>query len=96
MFEFTSRYYNLEPKKFEASGGRTITYVKRRFLPQGKDIPVLGEVTIAEGDRLDLITYRALGDPEQYWQICDANNAMNPVELTEELDSSLIIPFPQT
>ncbi len=95
MFEFTSRYYNLEKEQFVTSTGRTITYVKRRFLPQGKEMPVLGEVTITEGDRLDLITYRTLGDPEQFWQICDANNAMNPVELTEELGSSLVIPLPQ-
>lgn len=95
MFEFTSRYYNLEQQKFETAGGRTITYVKRRFLPQGQEIPVLGEVSIAEGDRLDLITYRTLGDPEQFWQICDANNVMNPIELTEELGSSLVIPLPQ-
>ncbi len=95
MFEYTSRYYNLEQKQFETTGGRTITYVKRRFLPQGQEIPVLGEVTIAQGDRLDLITDRTLGDPEQFWQICDANNAMNPVELTEELGSSLVIPLPE-
>ena len=95
MFEYTSRYYNLEQEKFLTPTGRRITYVKRRFLPQGKEIPVLGEVTITEGDRLDLITYRTLGDPEQFWQICDANNAMNPVELTEELGSSLVIPLPQ-
>ena len=95
MFEYTSRYYNLEQKKIESAGGRTITYVKRRFLPQGKEIPVLGEVIINEGDRLDLITYQTLGEPEQFWQICDANNAMNPVELTEELGSSLVIPLPQ-
>lgn len=95
MFEYTSRYYNLEQKKFKDSGGRVISYAKRRFLPQGKEIPVLGEIAIAEGDRLDLITYRTLGDPEQFWQICDANNAMNPVELIEEPGSSLVIPLPQ-
>ena len=95
MFEYTSRYYDLEQQKFEDSGGRTITYVKRRFLPQGQAIPILEEVIITEGDRLDLITYRTLGDPEQFWQICDANNAMNPVELTEDLGSSLVIPVPQ-
>ena len=95
MFEYTSRYYNLEKEQFVTSTGRTITYVKRRFLPQGNEMPVLGEVTITEGDRLDLITYRTLGDPEQFWQICDANNAMNPVELTAELGRSLIIPLPE-
>ena len=95
MFEYTSRYYNLERDKFFTPEGRTIAYVRRRFLPQGKDIPVLGEVTVTEGDRLDLITDRTLGDPEQFWQICDANNAMNPVDLTAELGRSLVIPLPQ-
>ena len=40
MFEYTSRYYNLERDKFVTPEGRTIAYVRRRFLPQGKDIPV--------------------------------------------------------
>ena len=63
--------------------------------PKEKTYLFLGEVTVTEGDRLDLITARTLGDPEQFWQICDANNAMNPVDLTAELGRSLVIPLPQ-
>ena len=30
----------------------------------------------ADGDRLDLISYRFYRDPEQFWRICDANRAL--------------------
>ena len=38
---------------------------------------------MAQGDRLDLITARTLGDPEQFWRVCDANDALDPAELTD-------------
>ncbi|GAC1503583.1 MAG: hypothetical protein NVS2B14_16330 [Chamaesiphon sp.] len=53
------------------------------------------EVMYVEGDRLDLITYKTLGDPEQFWQVCDANNTMNPTELTSEVGTTIRIPMPQ-
>ena len=56
---------------------------------------LLAEIEISQGDRLDLITARTLGDPEQYWRVCDANNAMNPMELTEEIGSRIRVPIPQ-
>jgi len=56
---------------------------------------VLAEVTVSQGDRLDLITARTLGDPEQYWRICDANEAMNPPDLTDEPGEVLRVPVPQ-
>ncbi len=95
MFESTSRYYTLGTAKFTTLDGRAIAYVRRRFLPQGKMLPVLGEVIVLESDRLDQITTNTLGEPEQFWQIADANNAMNPTELTAELGRRLRIPLPQ-
>ena len=50
---------------------------------------------MTEGDRLDLITARTLGDPEQFWRICDANNTMNPSDLTAETGRVLRVPVPQ-
>ena len=38
---------------------------------------------------------RTLGDPLQFWRVCDANNAMNPPELTEEAGRALRVPVPQ-
>jgi hypothetical protein len=58
-------------------------------------MPLLVEVTVTDGDRLDLITGRTLGDPEQFWRVADANNAMNPSELTEEPGTIVRVPIPQ-
>jgi hypothetical protein len=46
-------------------------------------------------ERLDNITARDLGDPEQFWRLCDANNAMHPDGLTAEEGRRLIIPVVQ-
>ena len=96
MFAHTSRYANTETTSLTTSDGRVITYLKRRFLPKGDDMQTLVEVTLAQGDRLDLITARTLGDPEQFWRVADANNAMNPFDLTSESGSTLRVPIPFT
>ena len=95
MFETTSRYSTLENTTLTTPGGRNIIYKRRRFLPQGENIPLLVEVTVIENDRLDMITARTLGDPEQFWRICDANNTMNPFDLTTRPGRVLRIPVPQ-
>ena len=95
MFEPTSRYYALDDASLTTADGCIIAYKRRRFLPDGEKMPLLVEVTVTEGDRLDLITARTLGDPEQFWRICDANNAMNPSDLTAETGRVLRVPVPQ-
>jgi hypothetical protein len=95
MFDHTSRYDPIEDAIYEAADGRHISYKRRRFLPQGEKMPLLEEAGVGVGDRLDLIATRTLGDPEQFWQICDANNAMNPFDLTDEAGRVLRIPIPQ-
>ena len=95
MFDHTSRYARIETATYETPEGRTITYVRRRFLPQGERLPLLVEVTVTDGDRLDLITARTLGDPEQFWRVADANNAMNPFDLTQEPGATVRVPVPQ-
>ena len=39
--------------------------------------------TVTQGDRLDLIAAKYLGDPLMYWLICDANGAIRPDDLVE-------------
>lgn len=94
MFEATSRYYSLEQAEFITSDGRVLAYKKRRFLPSSEDMPLLTEVTVIQGDRIDLIAGRTIGDPEQFWRICDANNALNPFDLMET-GRVLKVPIPQ-
>jgi hypothetical protein len=95
MFQHTSRYYNIEQAVFTGQDGREIGYVRRRFLPDATGAVVLAEHTVTEGERLDQITARYLADPEQFWRVCDANNAMNPEELTAQIGRKLVIPLPQ-
>jgi nucleoid-associated protein YgaU len=95
VFDHTSRYYALETAKFTPPVGPPIAYVKRRFLPQGKDLPLLGEVFVEDNDRLDQISARTLGNPEYFWRIADANDAMNPLDLTAHIGQVVRIPLPQ-
>lgn len=95
MFEPTSRYARLEKATHTTPDGRVVSYVRRRFLPRGAAMPLLMEHVTREGERLDQVTARALGDPEHYWRVCDANDAMNPRELTDEPGRRLRIPIPE-
>ena len=95
MFDTNSRYCALETATHTTPDGRKTTYVRRRFLPRGEDMPLLVDVTVTDGDRLDLITARTLGDPEQFWRVADANNAMNPFDLTAEPGETIRVPVPQ-
>jgi hypothetical protein len=75
--------------------GKTIVYLRRRFLPAAEDLVLLQEHVVTEGDRLDNVTAQYLGDPEQFWRIADANNAMRPCELTENPGRILRITLPE-
>lgn len=94
-FPLTSRYYNLGTLTITAPDGRTVIYLKRRFVPPPERFSLLQEHSVVEGDRLDNITARYMGDPEQFWRICDANRAMRPDELTEEIGRRLRITLPE-
>jgi hypothetical protein len=95
MFSITSRYYGIETIKFESPDGKKIVYVRRRFVPPAERFELLQEHSVAEGERLDNITAQYLGDAEQFWRVCDANNAMRPDELTETIGRRLRITLPE-
>ncbi len=95
MFDSKSRYFNIETATFETGDGKSLAYKRRRFLPGGADLPLLVESRVEQSDRLDLIAQRTIGDPEQFWRVCDANNAMDPDELISEPGRWLKVPVPQ-
>ncbi len=97
MFEPTSRYYDIETVKMtvgDAEGARVISYKRRRILLSGETMMTLAEHTVTQGDRLDNLTARYAGDPEQFWRICDANDVLRPEELTEEIGRIIKIGLP--
>ena len=94
MFPRTSRYYNIEIVKYVTADQREIVYLRRRFLPRTNNSVIIAEHSVVEGDRLDNVTAQYLGDPEQFWRICDANNRMHPLDLASEPGSPIRIARP--
>jgi len=95
MFAMTSRYFSVPTAKLEKAGGESIVYVRRRFVPPPEAFALLQEHEVTQGERLDNITAHFLGDPEQFWRVCDANDAMNPAELTAEPGRRLRVTVPR-
>ena len=87
MFDKSSRYFTLETTTMTVSdpdgGTREVRYVRRRIIPPSENLTTLLEHTVAQGERLDNITARYLGDPTQFWRVCDANDVLQPEELEE-------------
>jgi hypothetical protein len=84
-FAPASRYAGLPtrsvPPAANAPGAGPIVYVTRRFLPSPSRFSLLQKHDVVAGDRLDNITTSYLGDPEQFWRVCDANGAMRPNDI---------------
>lgn len=94
-FPATSRYHGIETAAMETAEGKTIVYLRRRFVSQPEQFALLQEHTVTQGDRLDNVTNQYLGDPEQFWRLCDANNVMRPEELTETIGRKIRITLPE-
>jgi len=94
-FDEHSRYRDAGIGLFQpAPGEPLIAYVRRRFIAQRRDIPIVGEVTIQAGDRPDLLAARVLGEPLRYWQVADANAVSDAAELTDTPGARVRVPRP--
>ncbi len=89
-----SRYHGLAARQHTLADGTVVTYSERRFLPRPEDLALLQEHRVEEGERIDAIAARYLGDPLQYWRVCDANRALRPAELTAVIGRRLRITLP--
>jgi hypothetical protein len=94
LFKPNSRYVGIATGTLTIAGGRTIAYVRRRFVPQPGQLAQLQQHTVGQVDRLDVIAAQYLGDPELFWRICDANGAMRPKDLTAQVGRVLRICLP--
>lgn len=95
LFEPTSRYHGLATATHEGADGEEHRYVRRRFVPPEENFALLQEHRVVLGDRLDKLAAEYLGDPEQFWRLCDANGAIRPNELVETIGKRLRITLPE-
>jgi nucleoid-associated protein YgaU len=89
----SSRYYGAPIETLKMDDGTDVVYLRRRIVPQPDIYTTLQDYVVVEGDRLDNLAAKFLGDPLLYWMICDANGATDPDEVTAEPGSTIKIPI---
>jgi hypothetical protein len=95
LFPANSRYHGLAVAKLTRPDGQDVVFLRRRFLPSPERFSTVRDYAVRQEDRLDLIAARDFGDPELFWRLCDANGALRPEELLEELGRRLRITLPE-
>ena len=94
-FPPTSRYYSVETATLTNADGEQVPYLRRRFLPPSARFALLREHVVLGGERLDRIAAQEIGDPELFWRLCDANDAMQPDDLTAVVGRRLRVTLPE-
>lgn len=94
-FPPTSRYHGVPTARLAAPDGRVLVYLRRRFVPPVERFADLLPHTVKQGDRLDTLAARYLGDPEQFWRLCDANGVLRPDELIETAGRRIRVTLPE-
>ena len=94
-FPPTSRYHGIPTRQLTQPDGTVIVYLSRRFVPSPERYALLQEHEVVQGDRLDRLAARYLGDPEQFWRLCDANGAIRPDALVETVGRRLRVTLPE-
>ena len=89
----SSRYYGAGVEELTLPDGPPVRYLVRRIIPQSSVYSSTVSYVIAEGDRLDNLAQRFLGDPALYWMICDANGTVDPDSLTAQVGTTILIPI---
>jgi len=84
----SSRYAKLDTVETTAAGGRKVTAIKLRRLPQVDGTPH----TVAERDRLDILAFEQLGDATRFWSIADANQELEAEKLADTAGETLNLP----
>lgn len=89
-----SRYAGLPVRTLTAPDGTPVSYVSRRFIPAPASFAVLQRYRVRSGDRVDVVAATLLGNPLSYWQLCDANLALEPADLTAQPGAFIVVTLP--
>jgi hypothetical protein len=93
-FDPSSRYYGLPVLAVDDAHGEAVQYVSRRFIPDPDGLTVIQRHRVQQGERVDVLAASLTGDPLSYWQICDANRAVDPDDVTAEPGAFIAITLP--
>ena len=94
IFGRESRYYGLLVLTTTDARGEPVQYVSRRFIPGPELMSVLQRYRVRQGDRIDVVAAALIGNSLSYWQICDANRAVDPDDVTAQPGSFISITLP--
>jgi hypothetical protein len=89
-----SRYYGLPLLSQATPAGEQVSYVSRRFIPPPESYALLRRYQVQQGDRIDVIAGSLLGSPLSYWQLCDANLALEPDDVTAVPGAFIAVTLP--
>jgi hypothetical protein len=94
LYPPNSRYHGIGTAALVTRDGRTVVYLRRRLVPPAEAFTVVQMHTTQQGDRPDNLAHRYLGDPEQFWRLCDGNGVISPDQLVEEPGRPIAITLP--
>ena len=69
-FAANSRYHAIATAKLTSADGKSIVYLRRRFVPAPEQFSVVQEHFVVQGDRLDNLAAKYLGDPDRSSGAC--------------------------
>jgi hypothetical protein len=90
-----SRYHTVPLATVLLADGRQATYLRRRFVPAPERFVAVGERSIVQGDRPDLLANELFGAPELFWRLCDANGVLRPDDLVAVVGSVIRVTLPE-
>jgi hypothetical protein len=93
-FDPNSRYYRLPVLALTDAHGQSVQYVSRRFLPDPAALTVIQRYRVQQGDRVDVVAAALVGNALAYWQIADANRAVDPDDVTARPGEFIVVTLP--
>lgn len=93
MTDPTSRYARTPIAQFALPDGRRVACLSPRLSPLGQSLTPAAVIDALPLDRIDRLAARALADPRQFWRLCDANNAIDPITFGQG-PGRVIVPEP--
>ena len=84
-----SRYLSVPDRWLRGEDGRIIPYKapRRVAAPEAPRTYI-----VRDEDRPDLAAWSSLGDPERFWDLCDANAEPRPSDLTASPGRRIAVP----